>query len=68
MNNLLGIGSAFGDKSRLRDIADLALLAYISAGRTPTRLPPSRAPVCVPATLGRVGPKPPAPDTPLIHP
>lgn len=54
MNNLLGIGSAFGDKSRLRDEADLALLAYLSAGLRPTRLRPSLAPICVHAP-GRIG-------------
>lgn len=68
-----GIGSAFGDKSRLRDEADLALLAYLSAGHQPRRLRPSLAPVCVhgPGRIGSLCPQPtpaPAPDTSLMRP
>ena len=36
------------EKQRLRDEAELAMMAWREAGREPTRLRPSLAPVCVP--------------------
>ena len=36
-------------KARLRDEAELALLAYRATQRPVVKLPPSLAPVCVPA-------------------
>jgi hypothetical protein len=36
------------EKARLRDEAELAVMAWCEAGRGITRLPASRAPVCVP--------------------
>ncbi len=43
------------DKARLRDEAELALLAFLERGEKVARLPQSRAPVCVPVGWGRVG-------------
>ena len=43
------------DKARLRDEAELALLAFLGRGEKVARLPQSRAPVCVPVDRGRVG-------------
>ena len=44
------------EKQRLRDEAELAVMAWAEAGREITRLPVSRAPVCVPAgTTGAAG-------------
>ena len=36
------------EKQRLRDEAELAMMAWHEAGREPTRLRPSLAPVCMP--------------------
>ena len=35
-------------KDRLRDEAQLAFMAFVLAGHSPTKLRPSLAPVCVP--------------------
>ena len=41
------------EKQRLRDEAELAMMAWREAGREPTRLRPSLAPVCVPERQSR---------------
>ena len=43
------------EKQRLRDEAELAVMAWAEAGREITRLPWSRAPVCVPGGAGHGG-------------
>ena len=43
------------DKQRLRDEVELAVMAWAEAGREITRLPWSRAPVCVPGGAGHSG-------------
>ena len=40
-------------KARLRDEAELALLAYRASQRPVVKLPPSLAPICVPANPAR---------------
>ena len=54
------------DKARLRDEAELALLAFLGRGEMVARLPQSRAPVCVPVGQGRVGSLRPAPPDPTL--
>lgn len=56
------------DKARLRDEAELALLAFVERGEKVARLPQSRAPVCVPVG-GRVGSlRPERPEPALTRP
>ena len=43
------------EKARLRDEVELAVMAWEEAGREITRLPASRAPVCVPAAYDSAG-------------
>ena len=43
------------EKARLRDEVELAVMAWEEAGREITRLPASRAPVCVPGGAGHGG-------------
>ncbi len=57
------------DKARLRDEAELALLAFVARGEKVARLPQSRAPVCVPPGWGRVGSlRPERPEPALSRP